>query len=63
MMDFTDQTVLVTGSSRGIGLAIAKAFDAAGAQVILHARSAIAPEILAEFKQTPQTLQFDIADA
>jgi len=63
MMDFTDQTVLVTGSSRGIGLAIAKAFDAAGAHVILHARSAIAPEILAEFKQTPQTLQFDIADA
>ena len=34
MTDFTNQTVLVTGSSRGIGLAIAKAFDAAGAQLI-----------------------------
>lgn len=62
-MDFTNQTVLVTGSSRGIGLAIAKAFDAAGASLILHARSEIKPEILAEFQQTPQTLQFDISDA
>ncbi len=63
MTDFTNQTVLVTGSSRGIGLAIAKAFDTAGAQLILHARSEIKPEVLAEFKQKPQTLQFDIADA
>ncbi|GDZ84650.1 3-oxoacyl-ACP reductase [Leuconostoc citreum] len=63
MTDFTNQTVLVTGSSRGIGLAIAKAFDDAGAQLILHARSEIKPEVLAEFKQKPQTLQFDIADA
>lgn len=62
MADFTDKTVLVTGSSRGIGLAIAKAFDAAGANVILHARSEISPETLAEFKSEPKTLQFDIAD-
>jgi len=63
MMDFTNQTVLVTGSSRGIGLAIAQAFDAAGAKLILHARSEIKPEIIALFKQEPQVLQFDIADA
>ena len=63
MTDFTDKTVLVTGSSRGIGLAIAKAFDAAGANVILHARSEISPETLTEFKSEPKTLQFDIADA
>lgn len=63
MADFTDKTVLVTGSSRGIGLAIAKAFDAAGANVILHARSEISPETLTEFKSEPKTLQFDIADA
>lgn len=62
-MNFKNKTVLVTGSSRGIGLAIAKAFDAAGANLILHARSAIKPEILAEFHQTPQTLQFDISDS
>lgn len=63
MTDFTNQTVLVTGSSRGIGLSIAKAFDAAGANLILHARSEIKPEILAEFTKTPQILQFDISDA
>ncbi|CUW19004.1 3-oxoacyl-[acyl-carrier protein] reductase [Leuconostoc gelidum subsp. gasicomitatum] len=63
MMDFTNQTVLITGSSRGIGLAIAKAFDAAGAHVILHARSEIKPNIYADFKQKPQILQFDIADS
>lgn len=63
MADFTDKTVLVTGSSRGIGLAIAKAFDAAGANVILHARSGISSETLTEFKSEPKTLQFDIADA
>lgn len=63
MMDFTNQTVLVTGSSRGIGLAIAKAFDAAGAHVILHARSEIKPDIYADFKQKPQVLQFDIVDS
>ncbi|GMA69626.1 3-oxoacyl-ACP reductase [Leuconostoc litchii] len=63
MADFTNKTVLVTGSSRGIGLAVAKAFDAAGANVILHARSEINAEVLSEFKSKPQTLQFDIADA
>ncbi|MCT4388389.1 beta-ketoacyl-ACP reductase [Leuconostoc pseudomesenteroides] len=63
MSDFTGKTVLVTGSSRGIGLAIAKAFDAAGANLILHARSEIQAETLAEFQRDVQVLQFDIADA
>jgi len=63
MSDFTGKTVLVTGSSRGIGLAIAKAFDAAGANLILHARSEIQAETLAEFQHDVQVLQFDIADA
>ncbi|MFT8757049.1 beta-ketoacyl-ACP reductase [Leuconostoc pseudomesenteroides] len=63
MSDFTGKTVLVTGSSRGIGLAIAKAFDAAGANLILHARSEIQAETLAEFQHDVQFLQFDIADA
>ncbi|MDI6667936.1 beta-ketoacyl-ACP reductase [Leuconostoc falkenbergense] len=63
MPDFTGKTVLVTGSSRGIGLAIAKAFDAAGANLILHARSEIQAETLAEFQHDVQVLQFDIADA
>jgi 3-oxoacyl-[acyl-carrier protein] reductase len=63
MSDFTGKTVLVTGSSRGIGLAIAKAFDAAGANLILHARSEIQAETLAEFQHDVQVLRFDIADA
>ena len=63
MSDFTGKTVLVTGSSRGIGLAIAKAFDAAVANLILHARSEIQAETLAEFQHDVQVLQFDIADA
>ena len=36
-MDFTNKTVLVTGSSRGIGKAIAVVFGRAGARVVLNA--------------------------
>lgn len=38
-MDFTDKRVLVTGSSRGIGFSIAKAFLDAGAQVAINGRT------------------------
>ncbi len=38
-MDFTDKRVLVTGSSRGIGFAIAKAFVEAGARVAINGRT------------------------
>ncbi len=38
-MDFTDKQVLVTGSSRGIGFSIAKAFVAAGARVAINGRT------------------------
>lgn len=36
MIDLTGKTVLVTGGSRGIGAAIARAVAAAGGQVLLH---------------------------
>jgi 3-oxoacyl-[acyl-carrier protein] reductase len=39
MMDFSDQLVIVTGASRGIGKAIAKAFASAGANVACVATS------------------------
>ncbi len=40
-----DQTVLVTGSSQGIGLAIARAAHAAGAFVIFHGKEPTAPAL------------------
>jgi len=39
---FDDQVVLVTGASTGIGAAVAKAFGASGAKVIVHYNSSAA---------------------
>lgn len=39
MTDFTGKSVIITGASRGIGAAAARAFAAAGAHVALAARS------------------------
>ena len=36
LLDFSDKTVLVTGSSSGIGVGIATRFAQAGADVIIH---------------------------
>ena len=38
-MDFKSKTVIVTGASSGIGLALAREFAAAGANVVMGARS------------------------
>ena len=38
LFDLTGRTALVTGSSKGIGLALAGALGAAGAAVVLNAR-------------------------
>jgi gluconate 5-dehydrogenase len=45
LFDLTGKTALITGSSQGIGLALAKGLASAGAKVILNGRS---PEKLAE---------------
>lgn len=49
-MEIKGKNVFITGSTRGIGLAIAKEFAQLGANIILNGRSAIAPEVFADFE-------------
>ena len=48
-MELQNKNVLITGSARGIGLAIAHKFASVGATVILNGLSGISDDILAEF--------------
>ena len=48
LMDFTDKVVFVSGSSRGIGEAIVRAFAANGARVMVSSRDQAACEKVAE---------------
>lgn len=48
-MEVSKKNVFVTGSTRGIGLAIAHKFASLGANVILNGRSPISEELLAQF--------------
>jgi len=41
--DFSDKTAIITGASQGIGATIAKAYAAAGANVVVHYRSSKDP--------------------
>ena len=52
-MELTNKSVFVTGSSRGIGLAIAHRFAEAGANVVLNSRSAISQDVLDGFAAYP----------
>jgi 3-oxoacyl-[acyl-carrier protein] reductase len=65
MTDFTGQRVIVTGGTRGIGLAISEAFLSAGAEVIAtYAGNAAAAEAMRN--KHPERLklhQFDVGDA
>ena len=49
-MKLEQKNVFITGSSRGIGLAIAHKFASLGANVVLNSRGEISKELLAEFK-------------
>ena len=48
-MELQNKNVLITGSARGIGLAIAHKFASVGANVILNGLSGISDDILNEF--------------
>lgn len=48
-MELNNKNVFITGSSRGIGLAIAHKFAQAGANIVLNSRSAIKNEVLDAF--------------
>jgi 3-oxoacyl-[acyl-carrier protein] reductase len=64
----TPRSILVTGSSRGIGRAIAERLAASGFQLVMHCRDnlAAAEEARAAIRQAgglaPRLLRFDIAD-
>ncbi|EOT29066.1 3-oxoacyl-[acyl-carrier-protein] reductase [Enterococcus saccharolyticus] len=49
-MELKDKTVFVTGSTRGIGLAIAKAFAQEGANIVLNGRREISEELIASIE-------------
>lgn len=66
--DLTGRTALVTGSSRGIGAALAQALAAAGARVVVHGRDAeragrTAAEIAAGTPGSAAVETFDVTDA
>jgi gluconate 5-dehydrogenase len=62
--DLTNRLALVTGSSRGLGLAIAQGLAAAGARVILHGRDQARLQAqAAALPHVAGTLAFDVTDA
>ncbi|CAI3421469.1 3-oxoacyl-[acyl-carrier-protein] reductase [Enterococcus cecorum] len=49
-MELKGQTAFITGSTRGIGLAIAKAFAKQGVHIILNGRRPVSETLIAEIK-------------
>ena len=60
--DLSGQTALVTGSTRGIGLALARALAAAGARVAINGRTAEAVEAVAAGIENATAAPFDVTD-
>ena len=66
LFDLTGRTALVTGSSKGIGFAIAEALASAGAAIVLNARDPVrlehAKASLAAKGYTVESACFDVTD-
>jgi gluconate 5-dehydrogenase len=67
LFDLTGRTALVTGSSRGIGLALAKGLLQAGARVVIHGRNTAqadrtAAQLAEETGGETRVTTFDITD-
>jgi gluconate 5-dehydrogenase len=67
LFDITGRTVLVTGSSRGIGRALAEGLAKAGAEVVVNARDAAALDVaVTEIKESSgavvHAVPFDVTD-
>jgi len=68
LFDLAGRLAIVTGSSRGIGLTLAKGLAAAGAHVVLHARDAgalgaAAAAVAADTGTEVDSVAFDLTDA
>ena len=67
LFDLSGRTALVTGSSKGIGLALARALGAAGARVVLNARDTqrldACTQLLASEGIRVDSAAFDVTDA
>ena len=62
LFDLKGRRALITGSSQGIGFALAEGLAAAGAMVVLNGRDAAKLEAAATRIQGAETLAFDVTD-
>ncbi|MDO4667685.1 MAG: 3-oxoacyl-[acyl-carrier-protein] reductase [Streptococcus sp.] len=52
-MELRNKNIFITGSTRGIGLAIAHQFASVGANIVLNGRKEVTDEVLSEFADYP----------